>query len=71
MNATMDRIHQLATERLGLYHQASHGGLTHEQRERLGWIDIQLPMLWDQYRRELAAYQWSNARPVRTDTRIA
>jgi hypothetical protein len=71
MNATMERIHQLASERLGLYHQASHGGLSNEQRERLGWIDTQLPMLWDQYRRELAAYTWSNVRPARTASQVA
>jgi hypothetical protein len=71
MNATMERIHQLAAERLSLYYHASHGGLNPDQRERLGAIDIQLPMLWDQYRRELAAYTWANVRPARTASQVA
>lgn len=71
MNATMERIHQLAAERLGLYHAASHGGLNQEQRARLGAIDVQLPMLWDQYRRELAAYTWANVRSARPDLQVA
>lgn len=71
MNSTMERIHQLATERLGLYRQSSHGGLNQEQRTRLGWIDTQLPMLWDQYRRELASYTWANVRSARPDLQAA
>ena len=48
-------INKLADERLRLYEQASEHALTPDQRQRIAEISDRLPVLWDQYRRELAA----------------
>ena len=52
MNETFDRINQLSDERLNLYRLAGKQHLTAAQHERLTEITNQLPVLWDQYRRE-------------------
>jgi hypothetical protein len=51
----MQRIHELATERLNLYRAASRSPLSAPQSKRLETLNAQLPQLWDEYRRELAA----------------
>lgn len=51
----MDLINQLANERHSLYRLAAKQHLTVEQRARLNELSVQLPILWDNYRRELAA----------------
>ncbi len=54
MDETMNQIHRLATQRLDLYRLAGKQPLIPAQRDRLQQLDNQLPVLWDQYRRELA-----------------
>lgn len=54
MSDTFDEITRFANERHMLYRAAGHQQLTPSQKERLNRIDSQLPVLWDQYRRELA-----------------
>jgi len=54
MSDTFDEITRLANDRHMLYRLASHQQLTTEQKERLNRANNQLPVLWDQYRRELA-----------------
>ena len=55
MHETMQQIHNLANERHILYREASHTGLTANQRQHLQELNNQLPLLWDRYRREYAA----------------
>lgn len=55
MNETMQQIHKLAEERFDLYRQAGNGGLNQVGRDRIKQITDRLPILWDQYRRELAS----------------
>lgn len=64
MNATFDQITRLANERHMLYRASGHQQLTPAQRDRLHSLDNQLPVLWDQYRRELASE--TRLREVRT-----
>jgi hypothetical protein len=52
MTETFDQINQLSEERLNLYRLAGKQHLTTAQHARLGEINNQLPVLWDQYRRE-------------------
>ena len=52
MNETFTRINQLSDERLNLYRQAAKAHMTAAQHQRLNEINNQLPVLWDQYRRE-------------------
>lgn len=54
MRDSFDEITRLANERHMLYRLAGHQQLSNPQKERLSQIDNQLPVLWDQYRRELA-----------------
>ena len=53
-NSTFDEITRLANERHMLYRAGGHQPLNQNQRDRLSTIDNQLPVLWDQYRREVA-----------------
>lgn len=62
MNETFDLINRLSEERFNLYRLASKQHLTVEQQSRLSEITNQLPVLWDQHRRERAA-----AAPPRVD----
>jgi hypothetical protein len=55
MNASLDLIQQYANERHDLYRLAAKKHLTSEEMSRLHELNSQLPVLWDQYRRELAA----------------
>lgn len=55
MNTTFDEITRLANDRHMLYRLASHQQLTAQQQERLQIANNRLPVLWDQYRRELAS----------------
>ncbi|MDX1992495.1 MAG: hypothetical protein SF029_08900 [bacterium] len=55
MDETMQQIHQLANERGMLYRLAGKGGLTTAQRQRMEELNAKLPVIWDQYRRELAS----------------
>ena len=54
MSDTFDEITRLANDRHMLYRLASHQGLTPQQQERMNNANNKLPVLWDQYRRELA-----------------
>ncbi|MFO7323851.1 MAG: hypothetical protein DIU68_019150 [Chloroflexota bacterium] len=54
MSDTFNLITALANERHMLYRLAARQHLTPDQQNRLNQIDNQLPVLWDQYRRELA-----------------
>jgi hypothetical protein len=55
MNETLELIQSLSDERYILYRQAGRGGLLPNQEQRLNEINGRLPVLWDEYRRELAA----------------
>lgn len=55
MNDTLELIQSLSDERYTLYRQAGRGGLLPDQEQRLSEINGRLPLLWDEYRRELAA----------------
>ena len=55
MSETFDQINQLSEERLNLYRLAGKQHLSTAQHARLSEINYQLPVLWDQYRREQAA----------------
>ena len=57
MSETFDQINQLSEERLNLYRLAGKQHLSTAQQTRLSEINHQLPVLWDQYRREQAAQQ--------------
>ena len=52
---TMNQIHHLANERLNLYREAGRHSLSSAQMQRVHEINGELPMMWDQYRREYAA----------------
>lgn len=64
---TLDQIQKLANERHMLYRQAARQGLTPDQTRRLRQLNDELPLLWDQHRREYA----SRRRPEITPTRQA
>ena len=55
MNDKLELIQSLSDERYDLYRKAGRGGLLPDQEQRLKEIDGRLPVLWDEYRRELAA----------------
>ncbi len=55
MDETMELIQKLSDERSVLYRLASHSRLSPDQESRLNEISGRLPVLWDSYRRELAA----------------
>lgn len=67
---TLETIHQLANERLQLYILASHQRLTEEQYARIDTITARLYMLWDQYRRELAANSRESQERVNAERRF-
>lgn len=52
---TMEHINELTQERLKLYLQAVQHPLEEMQRRRVEAITRELPVLWDQLRRELVA----------------
>jgi hypothetical protein len=52
---TLELIQKVANERQLLYRLAGKQHLTLEQQSRLDEITNKLPVLWDEYRRELAA----------------
>jgi len=54
MNETMQRIQKISNERTQLWCKAGNGGLSREEQRRVREIADRLPLLWDQYRRELA-----------------
>lgn len=49
---TMSEIQKVSKERLNLYLQASHDGLTPKESQRLHELNDLIPLLWDRYRRE-------------------
>jgi hypothetical protein len=55
MSETFDQINQMSDERFSLYRLAAKQHLSAEQHRRLNEINNQLPVLWDQYRREVAS----------------
>ncbi len=57
MSETFDLINRLSDERFNLYRLASKQHLTVEQQNRLSEITNQLPVLWDEHRREMASEQ--------------
>jgi hypothetical protein len=60
MDETLQLIQNLSNERHMLYRLAGNQHLDATQQTRLGELNFQLPVLWDRYRRELAASrQWS------------
>lgn len=61
MNSTLEQIQTLSDERNTLYRLAGKHHLTPDQETRLNHISVQLPLLWDAHRRELAA----SRRPAR------
>lgn len=52
---TLAQIHHVANERLNLYRLAGKQHLTQQQMNRIQEITAQLPILWDQHRREVAS----------------
>ncbi len=60
MDEIMQQIHQIASERQGLYRKASKGPLSPDQKRRIDEINAQLPLLWDRHRRDLAARVHAN-----------
>lgn len=64
MDETLELIQRLANERHDLYRLAGRQHLTVEEHNRLEEIGNQLPVLWDRYRREFAAIQWTRTRPA-------
>ncbi|MBI5666447.1 MAG: hypothetical protein HZC41_00445 [Chloroflexi bacterium] len=61
---TWEELNRLSNERFNLYLQAGHGHLTIDQQMRLDYINARLPVLWDLYRRELAAQKYPRDTPV-------
>jgi hypothetical protein len=60
MDVTLELIQNLSNERLMLFRLAGKQHLDAHQQTRLGELNFQLPVLWDRYRRELAASRnWS------------
>lgn len=57
MDETLHQIQQAATQRHMLFRLAGKQHLTPEQQQRMQDIGNRLPVLWDQYRRELASSQ--------------
>ncbi len=55
MNDTFSLILKLSDERQQLYFLAGTQALTPDQHGRLDELNGKLPVLWDTYRRELAA----------------
>ncbi len=55
MSDTFSLILNLSDERQQLYFLAGKQALTDIQRQRLDELNGKLPVLWDTYRRELAA----------------
>ena len=55
MDETLELIQTLSNERHMLYRLAGRQHLDSQQKIRLGELNFQLPVLWDRYRRELAA----------------
>lgn len=53
-NETFYTLTKMAEERFNLYRLAGHQHLAPDQLARLTEIDNRLPILWDQYRREIA-----------------
>ncbi len=53
-NTTFYTLTKLAEERFNLYRLAGHQHLSPEQSARITEIGNRLPILWDQYRREIA-----------------
>ncbi len=54
MSDTFDMILRLTDERQELYRTAAKEQLSHEQRKYLEELNAKIPLVWDQYRRELA-----------------
>lgn len=52
---TLQRINQLAEERLALYMKASHGRLSERELQRIDELTRELDRLWHQLRDERAA----------------
>lgn len=59
MNDSLDLIQRYANERHDLYRLAAKKHLTPEEMSRLHELNSQLPVLWDQYRRELASRNYT------------
>ena len=55
MNETFNLLNRMSDERLNLYRLAGKQHLTVEQQQRLAEINNHLPVVWDQYRREVAS----------------
>lgn len=71
MSDTFGLITTLANERHMLYRLAARQHLTAEQQQRLSEADGRLPVLWDQYRRELAGRNRPVIVPKTGDLRAA
>lgn len=52
---TLAQIHRVSNERFNLFRLAGKQHLTPEQHNRIQEITAQLPILWDQHRREMAS----------------
>lgn len=52
---TLAQINHIANERMALYRLAGKQHLTPQQMNRIQEITAQLPILWDQHRREVAS----------------
>lgn len=59
MNDTLDLIQRYATERHDLYRLAAKRHLTSDEMSRLHELNGQLPVLWDQHRREVASRNYT------------
>lgn len=62
MDAMMDRIQKLSSERQNLWLQAGRRELGDEEYWRLQQINKELSELWDSYRRQQAAAAWGTER---------
>jgi hypothetical protein len=62
--STLERINQLANERLELYKVATRNPMGEAERRRVEMITLELERLWDQLRRERAARRYGPVRPA-------
>jgi hypothetical protein len=62
--STLERINQLASERMELYKGATRRPMDETERRRVETITLELERLWDQLRRERAARRYGPVRPT-------
>ena len=71
MSDTFQLLNRLTTERQELYFQAGKQALTIDQRQRLDELNAKIPILWDDYRRELASVNRVGGVPFGAERKVA